>query len=90
MSARPPLPRPPRSRAGPGANAWATHSGLGPSGDGAAGLGSSRARVMVFGDQTLLNTFVAPKGAGTVWTVFRVEGGAVKAVNTLGDKVAAQ
>jgi hypothetical protein len=57
---------------------------------GAAGLGSSRARVMVFGDQTLLNTFVAPKGAGTVWTVFRVEGGVVKAVNTLGDKVAAQ
>lgn len=57
---------------------------------GSSKLGTARARVMVFNDQELAHTFLAPKGKGTVWTVFSIANGAVQPLNRLGDELPKQ
>ena len=47
-------------------------------------LGASKARVMVFNDRELAQTFIVPAGKGNVWTVFEVAGGVVRPINKLG------
>jgi hypothetical protein len=48
-------------------------------------LSQSNATIRVYSQNRLINTFQVPAGRGTVWSVFRIERGAVTPVNTIGN-----